>query len=51
LTREARKLITQEPELTERFALLDSVPGIAETSAVQILAELAVPTHQSPPNF
>jgi transposase len=42
LTREARKLIAQEPELAERFALLDSVPGIAETSAVQILAELAV---------
>ena len=29
LTREARKLIAQEPELAERFALLDSVPGIA----------------------
>jgi len=42
LTREARKLIAQEPELAERFALLDSVPGIGETSAVQILAELAV---------
>ena len=42
LTKEARKLIAQEPELTERFALLDSVPGIGETSAVQILAELAV---------
>jgi len=42
LTREARKVIAPEPELTERFALLDSVPGIAETSAIQILAELAV---------
>jgi len=42
LTREARKVIAQEPKLAERFALLDSVPGIAETSAVQILAELAV---------
>jgi len=42
LTREARKVIAPEPELTERFALLDSVPGIAETSALQILAELAV---------
>ena len=30
LTREARKVIAPEPELTERFALLDSVPGIAE---------------------
>ena len=42
LTREARKLIAQEADLAERFALLDSVPGIGETSAVQILAELAV---------
>ncbi len=42
LTREARKLIAQAPDLAERFALLDSVPGIAETSAVQLLAELAV---------
>ena len=42
LTREARKVIAPEPDLAERFALLDSVPGIAETSAVQILAELAV---------
>ena len=42
LTREARKLIAQTPDLAERFALLDSVPGIAETSAVQLLAELAV---------
>ena len=42
LTREARKVIAPEPDLTERFALLDSVPGIAETSALQILAELAV---------
>jgi len=42
LTREARKVIAPEPDLAERFALLDSVPGIAETSAIQILAELAV---------
>jgi transposase len=42
LTREARKLIAQTPDLAERFALLDSVPGIAATSAVQLLAELAV---------
>jgi len=42
LTREARKLIAPSPDLAERFALLDSVPGIAETSAVQLLAELAV---------
>ena len=42
LTRAARKLIAQTPDLAERFALLDSVPGIAATSAVQLLAELAV---------
>jgi len=42
LTREARKVIAPEPDLAERLALLDSVPGIAETSAIQILAELAV---------
>jgi transposase len=42
LTRQARKLIAQDPELTERFELLDSVPGIGETSAVQLLGELAV---------
>ena len=42
LTREARKVIAPEPDLAERFALLDSVPGIAETSAIQILAELAM---------
>jgi len=40
LTRQARKLIAQDPQLTERFALLDSVPGIGETSAVQLLGEL-----------
>jgi transposase len=42
LTREARKVIAPEADLAERFALLDSVPGIAETSAIQILAELAM---------
>lgn len=42
LTRQARKLIAQQPQLTERFELLDSVPGIGETSAVQLLAELVV---------
>jgi transposase len=42
LTREARRVIAQDPNLTERFELLDSTPGIAETSAIQILAELAV---------
>jgi transposase len=42
LTRAARQLIAQDPQLTERFELLDSVPGIGETSAVQLLGELAV---------
>jgi transposase len=42
LTRQARKLIAQDPQLTERFARLDSVPGIGETSAVQLLGELGV---------
>jgi transposase len=42
LTRAARQLIAQNPQLTERFDLLDSVPGIGETSAVQLLGELSV---------
>jgi len=42
LTGQARKLIAQDPQLTERFELLDSVPGIGETSAVQLLGELGV---------
>jgi len=42
LTRQARKLIAQDSRLTERFELLDSVPGIGETSAVQLLGELGV---------
>ena len=42
LTREARKLIAKDAQLTERYELLDSVPGIGETSAVQLLGELSV---------
>ena len=42
LTRQARKLIAQDPQLTERYELLDSVPGIGEASAVQLLGELGV---------
>jgi len=42
LTAQARKLIDKEAELRERFALLDSIPGVGETSAVQLLGELAV---------
>ena len=42
LTRQARKLIAQDPQLVDRFELLDSVPGIGKTSAVQLLGELGV---------
>lgn len=42
LTREAVKVIAQDPDLHLRFQLLLSAQGIGETSAVQILAELAV---------
>jgi transposase len=42
LTRQARKLIAQDPQLGERFELLDSIRGVGETSAVQLLGELAV---------
>lgn len=42
LTRHARKLIAQDPVLSERFELLDSIPGVGETSALQLLGELAV---------
>ena len=42
LTRAARKLIAQDPQLRERYELLDSIPGVGETSAVQLLGELAV---------
>jgi len=42
LTRQARKLIEADPLLRERFEQLDSVPGIAETSAIPLLAELGM---------
>jgi transposase len=42
LTREALKVIAQDPHLQLRFQLLLTAHGIAETSAVQILAELAM---------
>ena len=42
LRREARRLIAKDPELDRRFRLMVTVPGIAETSALQILGELAV---------
>jgi len=42
LTRHARQWVAQDPVLNERFELLDSIPGIGETSALQLLGELAV---------
>jgi transposase len=42
LTKEALALIASEPQLQRRMDLLVSVPGIAQTSAVQILGELCV---------
>jgi transposase len=40
LLRMARELVQQDPELARRHALLLSACGIAETSALQLLAEL-----------
>ncbi len=49
LTREAQKVIHENPEAARLFRLLVSVKGIAATSAVQILPELLVlPTGMSP---
>jgi len=42
LTAQARKLIDQDAQLKEGFELLDSIPGIGEASAVQLLGELGV---------
>jgi transposase len=42
MRREAMKLIQAEVALRERFALLVSIPGIAEISALQILSELVL---------
>jgi len=42
LARQARKLIAGDPLWQERFEQLDSIPGIAPTSAIAILAELAL---------
>lgn len=41
LRREARAMIEREPEMKRKLLRLIAMPGIAETSAVQILAELA----------
>jgi transposase len=42
LRREARRLIARDSELERRFRLMLTVPGIGETSALQILGELVV---------
>jgi transposase len=42
LRREALRLIADDPELDRRFHLMLTTTGIAETSALQILGELAV---------
>jgi transposase len=41
LVREALAVIAQDEELQRKFELLKSIKGIAETSAVQLLGELA----------
>lgn len=42
LTRAARKIIKDDPELKHKFDLLISVKGIGEKSAIRILGELTV---------
>ena len=42
LRHEALRLIARDPELDRRFRLMLTVPGIGETSALQILGELVV---------
>jgi len=42
LTKQLRKLIASDESLSERYERLDSVPGMGETSAIQLLGELAV---------
>jgi transposase len=42
LARQARQLIAGDPLWQERFEQLDSIPGIGTTSAIAILAELAL---------
>jgi transposase len=42
MRREAMELIRSDAEVEQRFRLLTGIPGIAETSAVQILGELAL---------
>lgn len=47
LSKEAQRLVKADPDLTRKFELLISAPGIAEVSALAILAELIV----LPPNL
>ncbi len=42
LQSEARELVTRDAELEQRYTLLRSIPGIGESSALQILGELEV---------
>ena len=42
LSRQALQLIARDPLLQERFQQLDSIPGIASTSAIALLAELSL---------
>jgi transposase len=42
LTRAAQEFVLSDPELARRYGLLLSVPGIGATSALHILAELAL---------
>lgn len=47
LSKEALRLVKADPDLTRKFELLVSAPGIADVSALAILAELIV----LPPNL
>ncbi len=42
LRREALRLVARDPQLSRRFQLMQTTPGIGENSALQILGELAV---------
>ena len=42
MRREAVRIISSDADLARRFRLLQTTPGVAETSAMQLLGELAV---------
>ena len=42
LRREAVRIISSDADLARRFRLMQTTPGVAETSALQLLGELAV---------